>query len=63
MRSNFGVYEIFVDLFIFESDSPVYSPPGSRSEGLERRKLFITGLLPMGKNNHPWLIFLMIVPL
>ncbi len=37
MRSNFGVSKIFMDLFIFENDSAVYSPPGSRSERLERR--------------------------
>jgi hypothetical protein len=40
MRSNFGVYKIFVEFFVFESESPVYSPPGSRSEGLEIIKLF-----------------------
>ncbi len=40
MRIFGGVHEIFVEIFFFESDSPVSSPPGSRSEGLERSKLF-----------------------
>jgi hypothetical protein len=48
MRSNCGVYKIFVELFIFESDSPVYSPQGSGPEGLERSKLFNHGPLVDG---------------
>jgi hypothetical protein len=31
--SNFGVYTILVELLIFERDSLMYSPLGSRSEG------------------------------
>jgi hypothetical protein len=56
MRSNFDVNKIFVKLFIFESDSPVYSQPGSPSEGLERSELFNHGPLAMVN-------LLMIVPL
>jgi hypothetical protein len=48
MRSNFSVYKIFLELFIFESDSPVYSPPGSQSERLGRSKLFNHGPLAHG---------------
>jgi hypothetical protein len=48
MRINFGVRKIFMKLFIFESDSPVYSPSGSQSEGLERSKLFDHGPLANG---------------
>jgi hypothetical protein len=48
MRNNFNVSKVFVELFIFESDSPVYLPLGSRSEGLERSKLFNHGPLANG---------------
>jgi hypothetical protein len=48
MRSNFGVYKIHVEFFIFESDSPMYSPLGNLSEELERKKLFNHGPLAKG---------------
>jgi hypothetical protein len=48
IRSNLGVYIIFVELLIFESDSPVYPPPGSRSEGLKRSKFLNHGPLANG---------------
>jgi hypothetical protein len=50
MRSNFGVYKIFAEFYVFESDSPVYSPPGSRSEGLEIIKFSTMSFLPMGRS-------------
>jgi hypothetical protein len=49
MRISFDVYTIFVELLIFESDSLVYSPPGSRSEGLVGSELFNHGPLATGK--------------
>ncbi len=57
IRSNFGMYKIFVELFIFEIDSTVYSPHKSESEGRERSKLFNYGPIAMGRSNQPLLIF------
>jgi hypothetical protein len=53
MINNFGVYKIFVELFIFGSDSSVYSPTVSQSEGLERSKLFNYGPLANGYEKSP----------
>jgi hypothetical protein len=61
MRSNFGLFKIFIELFILESDSPVYSPPGSRSERLERSKLFNHVPLANGYKKSPMVNFLRIV--
>jgi hypothetical protein len=40
MICNFDVYNLLVELFVFESDSPVNSPPGSRFERPEISQLF-----------------------
>jgi hypothetical protein len=56
MSSDFGVDKIFVELFVFEAGSPVYSPPGSLSEGL--KIIFsIMGSLPVCRSSHSWFIF------
>jgi hypothetical protein len=60
MINNFGVYKIFVELFIFDRDSPVYS---LNLKGLREVNFSIIGLLPMGRRNHPLLICVLIIPL
>jgi hypothetical protein len=54
-----------VELFIFENDSPMYSSHRADLEGLREVNFSIMGHLPMGRINHPLLIFVpvVIVPL
>jgi hypothetical protein len=61
MRSNFGLYKIFVKLFIFENDSSVFSPRPVDLKSLREVNFSAMDLLPMGRSNHAWFTFLMIV--